>query len=185
MPSSQDPEVSVPWPGTWWPTFTGLFWQPQVLPTLTPSPSPAPCTGQTGGTTPRLKQQRWMGHCGRHWCRTTSSGPQVRGSRGRCGRGGAWTGMGQVDCGGFSRRRDGEWSWEQGGATPTQTQFFLPQPEAGGAGLHHALCLPQAWPWIITMNVYTGQMPNSQSSAVSGSMAQTPLWQLTANEVSI
>lgn len=52
-------------------------------------------------------------------------------------------------------------------------------------GLHNALCLPQAWLWIITMNGSTGQMPSSQSLAASGSMAQTPSWLLTANEVSI
>lgn len=44
---------------------------------------------------------------------------------------------------------------------------------------------PQVWLWIITMNGSTGQMPSSQLSAASDSMARTPLWPLTANEVSI
>lgn len=61
----------------------------------------------------------------------------------------------------------------------------LSQPEVGGAGPHYALSIPQAWLWIITMNGCTGQMPSSQSSAASGSMARTPSWLLTANEVRV
>ena len=35
------------------------------------------------------------------------------------------------------------------------------------------------------MNGFTGQMPSCQSSVASGSMARTPSWLLTANEVSL
>lgn len=130
-----------------------------------------------------------MGPCGRRLYRTTYSGPQVRsnGTGGGVGGEGARIGMRQVDCGGFSRRDDLEWSWEQRGTILTQTQFcFVPQTEVGGAGSHLCvLCLSQAWLWIITMNDCIGQTPSSQSLAASGSMAQTPSWLLTANEVSL
>lgn len=56
-----------------------LFLGPRDQPTL-PSPSLVPCTGQTGGTIPRLKQLRWMVPFERLSCRTTFSGPQVHGA---------------------------------------------------------------------------------------------------------
>lgn len=41
---------------------------------------PEPCTGRTGGTTPRSRRPPWTEPSGRPWSRRTSSGPQVRSS---------------------------------------------------------------------------------------------------------
>lgn len=69
-----------------------------------------------------------------------------------------------------------------------ETVLLFLEPRVGEAGPSQCSLPPapaQAWLWIITMNGCTGQMPSSQSSAASGSMAQTPSWLLIANEVSI
>lgn len=125
----------MPRPTPWrpcWPTYAS-----SGPPILTPSPSPAPCTGQIGETTPRLKRPRWMGPCGRLWYRTTSSGPQVCGGSGQ-GVPGAGSPKSRRSGGGdssYGGRRFGNFSTratggvgEQGGAAPGGDSAS-PQPE--------------------------------------------------------
>lgn len=147
----------MPKPQPGGPSCSACSGSPQVLPMLNSSPSPAPCTGQTGGITPKLKRQQWTGPFGRHWYRTTSNGLQVRGGRGKgCGRGGfaepevtlklggegAWTGMGnelwrlflEVTGSGHGNRVELSQTW----------RHFCFSSSLGWQrlGLHGALCLP-------------------------------------------